>query len=248
MNLVSCTDCELLPWDSELFDCRIARVTASTLSTDSLQRIVAWCDCNKVDCLYFCADVNDYETAQLAADHAFVHVDTRVILERALHEDDRQLGPDPRIRLFQAADLDPLCAIAADVHHDSRFFFDPHFSPERSRRLYQIWLEKAAFADSGGQLLAAVQEARPVGYLACRVAADGVGSIDLVGVAPTAQEQGLGTALLNGALRFFAESGCRRARVVTQQRNLRSMALYTSRDFRVTLLRHWYHRWFRRPS
>ena len=48
--------CRLLEWDSEFFDCRIARLDGARLSQDQMEKVDRWCATERIDCLYFLAD------------------------------------------------------------------------------------------------------------------------------------------------------------------------------------------------
>jgi ribosomal protein S18 acetylase RimI-like enzyme len=63
-------------------------------------------------------------------------------------------------------------------------------------------------------------------------------------IAPEARGQGLGRALVDRCLAWFAERGCTRVGVVTQGSALTAQRLYESVGFRVTAIELWHHRWF----
>ena len=44
--------CEMLPWDSEFFGLRIARVRGEMLSDELARNVNAWCAEHRVRCLY----------------------------------------------------------------------------------------------------------------------------------------------------------------------------------------------------
>ena len=76
--------CELLPWDTEFFGCRIARVCGDTLRPDQVLQIDDWCRSNQARGLYFLARADDPETVQSAEQHGFGLVDIRVTFERLM--------------------------------------------------------------------------------------------------------------------------------------------------------------------
>ncbi len=163
--------CELLAWDSEHFGRRIGRVRGGRLTPALVARIDRWAAHHEIECLYLLADPGDRDTPPLAAASGFRLVDVRITLERrggtAGEGDDfqeivpaaagaggssaggkdsgRGAGPRPApaIRLATAADLPALRRLAAVSHHDSRFYFDPHFDRARCDALYAAWIEKS---------------------------------------------------------------------------------------------------------
>jgi len=74
--------CEFLPWDSEFFGHRIARVVGHRLDPDLAEAVMAFATRERIDCLYFLADSDDVRTVRTAEDSGFRLVDVRVTLER----------------------------------------------------------------------------------------------------------------------------------------------------------------------
>ena len=74
----SAGDCEFLQWDSSFFGCRIARVNATQLTSETAQSIVEWSSLNRIDCLYLTAASDDPETARIAEANGFDLVDVRL--------------------------------------------------------------------------------------------------------------------------------------------------------------------------
>ena len=58
--------CELLPWDSEFFGCRIARVGGNQLNESQAAAIEEWSRTERPDGLYFLADARCAETIRTA--------------------------------------------------------------------------------------------------------------------------------------------------------------------------------------
>lgn len=242
-----------LPWDSEFFGVKIARLTVSRLTHAMAEEALAWSEENDVDCLYFLSDADDAETVTAAEDLNFRLVDIRLTL-------DRTVGPGGvetsdvagqhgsqhgTIRPHRSEDVQALRAIAGKSHHDSRFYFDPNFSEARCDALYETWIEKSCNGYAERVFVVDVQgEAQ--GYISCHLPAEGEGQIGLLGLAPQAQGKGLGQRLVNEALRWFATSGVKHVSVVTQGRNSNAQRLYQRCGFVTRQTQLWYHRWFTR--
>ena len=234
--------CRILEWDSRFFGVRVARMPDGALSHDGAQRANAWCEAERVDCVYFLADSDDAETVRVAERHGFAFVDVRVTLECSLEARGAQ-GTDLPIRAAVPSDVPALRSIATVAHTDSRFYFDPQFPRERCDELYATWIEQSCRGGADLTLVGVLDDG-PCGYLTCH-ANESIGSIGLVGVAPAARGRGVGRALVDGALAFFAAREVTRVRVVTQARNVAAQALYQRHGFRTTAVQLWYHRWSR---
>lgn len=241
--------CEILPWDSEFFGRRIARVTSTRLDEDRVAQIEAWCAEHAVDCLYLLADSGDPRTTILAVSHGFLPVDVRVTLELPLIADARAAFPATaalRVRQARPEDLEALKAIARTAHRDTRFYFDPGFPNTRCDDLYALWIEKSCgeFADA---VFVAEHASRPSGYVTCHVeCGHGKGRIGLVGVAEHARGHGAGKALVRRACAWLGKHGCERVQVVTQGRNVPAQRLYERVGFLTRSAQPWFHKWFER--
>ncbi len=232
---------EYLPWDSQFFGVRIARLAGHRLTTEVAAEAESWCHANRIDCLYFLADADDAVTVTIAEARAFHFADLRVTLERPL--DNNPAPPTPAIRMLSPEDLPRLRGIARASHRDSRFYYDPRFPRSRCDALYDAWIERSAggWADA---VLVAECDSVAAGYLSCHLSQSGAGSIGLIAVAPEYQGKGLGRQLIVASLAYFREHGMACATVVTQGRNIPSQRLYQRSGFVTRSVQLWYHRWF----
>lgn len=239
--------CRYLPWDSEFFGLNIARLTTTSLDSERVIEALEWSRSNDIDCLYFLAGADDPATVRLAEDNSFRFVDIRMTLDRLL-PGDLPSGPSKEgrvgtVRPHEAGDLPALRAIARASHHDSRFYYDPHFPDGRCDDLYETWIEKSCngYAD---MVFVADIEGEAEGYISCHLPAQGEGQIGLVGIAKRSQGKGLGQRLVIEALRWFAEKGVKHVTVVTQGRNASAQRLYQRCGFATREVQLWFHRWF----
>lgn len=231
--------CTLLPWDTDFWGVRVGRVEGSELTAERAAAVDAWAAENDVACLYFLAG-EEPATAHAAEEAGFRFMDVRVELTRASAE----RAADPRIRAFEADDLDELRAIARSSHRITRFYADPRFPRERCDDLYDTWITQSSqgWADA---VLVARNDGRPAGYVSCHAdEAQGRGSIGLVGVAEHARGSGLGAALVDAAVDWCARRGLGKVAVVTQGRSARALRLYERCGFAAGALGLWFHKWY----
>jgi dTDP-4-amino-4,6-dideoxy-D-galactose acyltransferase len=234
--------CVYLDWDSSFFECRIARVNGHSLDDAKLTEVLAWCETNRIDCLYFLADSDDPQTSALAERNSFLQTDVRLTLERTLAGSAPSAAPGHSVRLARREDLSALKAIARTGHRDTRFYFDLRFKREKCDLLYETWIENS-FTGFAQAVFVVEMNAEPVGYITC--SSQGVESqIGLVGVADKCQGMGLGKQLVESFLAWSVEHGADRATVVTQGRNVSAQRLYQRMGFLTAGLQLWYHRWF----
>lgn len=67
--------CEFLPWDTEFFGCRIARVRGDTLTPLKAAQVDRWSRRNRIQGLYFLSCSDDPATVRTAEQHGFQLVD-----------------------------------------------------------------------------------------------------------------------------------------------------------------------------
>ena len=248
MNASNPVPCKLLPWDTEFFGCRLGRVCGDTLSPELVVQIDDWSRSNQIHGLYFLARADAPATIQTAEQNGFGLVDIRVTLARELMNSDSSAGANlpagVRVRPVQPEDLPGLQVMARTGHQDTRFFNDGHFPRQRVEEFYSTWitLESQGRAQS---VFVAARGRQPLGYASCHLesgASDG--QIGLVGVAPEARGQGIGTGLVQTAVDWFRTQGARKVTVVTQGKNLAAQRLYQKCGFLGWNLQLWYHKWY----
>jgi len=249
MNAPGSAPCELLPWDTEFFRYRIARVCDDTLEPERAVQIDEWSRSNHIRCLYFLSRADDPATIQIAEQHGFGLVDIRVTLERVRINSDASLRLDPpvgvTIRPVQPTDLSALQAMARVVHGETRFFSDSHFPRQRAEDLYSTWITLESQGRAQVVLVATSTANRPLGYISCHLeAARQEGQIGLVGVSPEVRGKGIGKGLVMAAMDWYRLKGARAVTVVTQGRNRAAQCLYQQCGFLSRDLQLWYHKWY----
>lgn len=239
--------CRYLPWDSEFFGIRTARLDTAELTEDLVQQALDWCYAHNIDVLHFLASVADADTARLAERNDFQLVDVRVTLER-----DIKNGAVPElsdtcavVRPCRSSDVPRLRCLAAGSHRDSRFYSDRHYPRLLCDELYATWIEKSCWGVLAHTVLVAELEGEAAGYVSCRRHSAGEGEIGLFAVAAQSQRAGLGRSLIEAALGWFQEQDINRVTVVTQGRNTKAQRLYQRCGFVTENIQLWYHRWFK---
>lgn len=240
---------EFLKWDSDLFGRRIGRINSDELTPKDLDAVDRWAEDNQIDCIYSLCNAGDHETIRLLARYGFDFIDIRVTLD---HEDPasgfkENVAERPGIDIREArpADLDAVRAIARGAHHDSRFYVDSRFPSDKCDRLYELWLEKSLVSESD-ILLVAHLEQQLVGYFVISTGPDGVGRMTLLAVTPAARGRGVAAALIQEAMRRFAEAECPRIVIITQGTNIASQRAFQGWGFRTRMFELWHHKWYAR--
>jgi dTDP-4-amino-4,6-dideoxy-D-galactose acyltransferase len=249
MSVSNSVPCELRPWDTEFFGCRIARVCGDTLKPEQAIQIDEWSRSHLIRGLYFLARVDDPATIQTAEQHGFRLVDIRITFVRVVMNSQDPARPDPpagvSIRPVQPDDLPGLQAMARTGHGETRFFSDLHFSRQRAEDLYSTWITLESQGRAQTVLVAASAANQPLGYVSCHL--DPVrreGQIGLVGVSPAVRGIGIGKNLVLAAIGWFRTQGVHEVTVVTQGNNGAAQRLYQRCGFLSRDLQLWYHKWY----
>jgi ribosomal protein S18 acetylase RimI-like enzyme len=134
------------------------------------------------------------------------------------------------VRRAEPNDREAVLEIAASCFRYSRFHQDEHIGVPAANELKRAWMANCLDGRRGEEVLVALEEGRPAGFLAVLVARDAA-VIDLVGVAARSQRRGIGGALLDTFVkRWRGRAAC--LRVGTQAINAPSIRLYEGRGFR----------------
>jgi len=241
--------CELLPWDTDFFGCRIARVNGDTLKRESTMQIDSWCRKNNVRGLYFLSRADDQSTIETAEHHGFRLVDIRVTFEREMMNlSAPNLAAPPAgicVRPVQRHDLPVLQAMARTGYSDTRFFSDGHFPRHRAEELYSTWITLEIQGRAQSVWVATSADNQPWGYISCHLdSTRREGQISLVGVSREARGKGIGKSLVRTAIDWYRSQDTQRVTVVTQGKNRAAQRLYQQCGFLSLDLQLWYHKWY----
>lgn len=238
--------CQVLPWDSEFFGFRIARVNRDRLSAEELNEVLRWCDQEKVRCLYFLCAGDQVETANRVESQQFHLADMRVDFDWVPTEKPAQptiRAAGSEIRPATPDDLPELLPIVDHRFTDSRFFMDQGFPAEKSNLMFLRWVENDVRGKGRAEhVWVAVQEGAIVGFATIDRSNDETRRLGLIAVSRPAT--GVGSDLVAQVQDYSRSKGAKRLLVGTQLRNVRAQRLYQRCGFRTCEVGMWYHRWF----
>lgn len=218
-------DVEILQWDSDFWDLRIARVSDPAIGWEE----------EDIDCAYLLVDASETAMIHDAEARGFNLMDVRVTL-RSTHTATKSGG-----RPVEAEDIEPIVALARRSHHLTRFYADPRFPDERCGDLYETWIRNSidGWADS---VRVVGPVGAPVGYVT--VHADRERSqLGLIAVEERERSNGYGLHLARAALWEAWNLGCSRMTVVTQGRNVGAQRVFQRAGFVTVKTELWFHSW-----
>ena len=232
--------CDHLPWDSEFWGRRIARVRGATLTRERLAEIDAWTQRSEVDCVYFLASADAPDTWRLAEAAGFRLTDVRLELECPA-----MCGRTPAVtRPADARDVETLVKIARTSHGITRFYADPTSltcaAANSTRRGFAgaSWRISRSRCSSSSMPAArrATSHATPGATRRSGRSASSPSDADARGC-------GLGIALTGAAVGWCRTRGLSRVTVVTQGRNVAAQRTFQRAGFVTVSTGLWFHRW-----
>lgn len=177
------------------------------------------------------------QVARLCA-RGFAPVDVNVTLAHG-----GQVPPpsgDVAVDVAPPSQHERLVEIAGSCFRYSRFHLDPGLPGGLADEIKREWVRSYVHGRRGVELLSASQDGHVVGFLAVLESGD-ARVIDLVGVDPAAQGQGVGSALVSAFVARHAQHAAE-LRVGTQIANVPSLRLYEKHGFRVVAASYVLHR------
>lgn len=153
---------------------------------------------------------------------------SRVVYCQALPQE--QIAPEISCTALEASTPEAVRVAIGSSRH-SRFRQDPRLEPYADR-LYEKWIQNGfdAVKNGTGAVFAVQVKGETAGILSVSLH-DTEAKIELVAVQPAFGRRGIGRALVQRALTFAQEKGCRSISVVTQGENAPAMKLYESCGF-----------------
>jgi ribosomal protein S18 acetylase RimI-like enzyme len=137
----------------------------------------------------------------------------------------------PSVREARSADRSAITQIASTAFRYSRFHNDPLIADDQANELKQRWVGNFFDHLRGDTLLVAEVDGSIEGFLLV-IETEEEHIIDLIAVAPWAQQRGHGRSLIHHFLARASSAG-KRTRVGTQAVNTPSVRLYEKTGFRL---------------
>jgi dTDP-4-amino-4,6-dideoxy-D-galactose acyltransferase len=241
---------QLLPWDSQHFGLRVARIVRADLDDRALSETLHLARRQDVRLVYWMTDRTRVVPETILRDHQGALVDRKVtfradrgalaagtgadVLPSAWHIEEY---PEGRA----SADLVDL-GIAAGVR--SRFTIDPRMPAGVAAAMFAVWMQKSTRRELADVVFVATSPTsdRAAGVITVSERG-GNATIGLMAVAAEVRGQGIGTWLLRAAHRWMVRRGAASATVVTQEANHGACRLYERGGYRVYQVENCFHFW-----
>lgn len=229
---------EFLPWDTEFWGVRAARLHAN--SVDDLAGADSVIAEDKIRWVSLLAPSTDVALINAAVRLGYSIVDVRITLFKYLGD----CAASSHADLAALDDTDQMAAIAATAFPLSRFSVDPHLDDRRCELFYDTWVRNSMNGQMADAVVVSRNDRQVDGFVTMRLRPDRTASLPLVAIRSDRRGRGVGNRLVTGALSWLAAQGAMNVDVVTQLSNLSAVRLYESVGFQAVDAGHWLHRWY----
>ena len=239
---------EYLEWDSIFFKKNIYSITSKCYSDRIKNKLVPLIEDQSIDLIYFLCPAGDQKSIQNANSDGFTQVDQRLTyLIKASSYEHRIFQPTYSPIRSMDGDSKELANLAKSIKWTTRYTNDKKFDPLLVEKFYEEWVIKSI----AGKLDDAVYHIREndeiLGFISIKKMGINMGSIGLVGVAPSKQGLGIGIALTNFAVNLMLNTmSCASVQVVTQSDNIGACKTYEKIGFHPSDYSLWFHKWVAR--
>ncbi len=223
-----------LVWDSVFFGRKIGELT---LNSQNPEQIVTAVEKAKADGFqYIICKIHSLQTStvKLLASLDFYLSDIGVIwsveTNKFLYENiNKNLKTGQSVRIAIDKDIPKLKEISKSLFTESRFYNDPFFSKEEADNLYQEWIENSV----KGKAVDVVLYMQDTGFITCKKTVRNSGETVLIGIKKEFRNRGVGTILMEEAIKWFKKQGVNLVSVRTQIKNMNAMNFYLKSGFYI---------------
>jgi dTDP-4-amino-4,6-dideoxy-D-galactose acyltransferase len=229
-----------LPWDTEFFGYRIARVTPESDERSAFDRILETINSEQVRLTYFFVSPDAPDLNRMITDSGGLLVDQKLTFSK---RPGKHAGYANEITEYQGrGEEKELLELALHAGTYSRFRLDVNFKNGEFARLYQRWLQESLNGTIAFKVLVSRVQGKISGLLTLGVK-DDYADIGLLSVDKECSGMGIGTDLVSYADNLACLKQYDKIKVVTQKQNERACRLYRKCGFEVESEVNIYHLW-----
>ncbi len=172
---------------------------------------------------------SDVTTTKSLQATGFRLIDTQLVFTKAISQ--AADAAPPRVRRVKPEDEEAVATIAAASFSSSRFHLDPSIEDSVADHIKATWVRNYFRGNRGDDMLVAVDNGAPAGFLLLLDAGKGILVIDLIAVAPNHYKKGVGSMMIQAAESMHKEFA--HIQAGTQVCNIASIGLYEKLGFRL---------------
>lgn len=169
----------------------------------------------------------------------FCFVDTRIVLRGPVVATGGVSGPV--IRRARPDDLPALAFCDGIFTEDSRFWFGHIFPRAAVDGFYRTWIANSIEGTHDDACFIAQHDETACGLVTVKQVSASTMRMGLMGIAPAAQGQGVGSALTRFCMDYAAQHGCSIMEAITEGRNTRTQHFHQKNGLAVAEIYRWYY-------
>lgn len=232
---------QILPWDSNFFGFKTARILPGNLSQAELEQNLLALKSAGVRLVYWSsAQPVSFNVTSL---HGRL-VDHKVTYSLELGKLKPDLFfPHERVKSFTANMLQTdMLDLAVQAGQYSRFARDPDFPQDLFISLYHEWMKKSIAGILADEIFI-IEENKGLAAMLTIVKRELLSDIGLIAVKPAFRGKNFGEMLVRAAQMWSIQQGLQQSQVITQMENIPACRLYEKCDYRIQKIEYYYHFW-----
>jgi dTDP-4-amino-4,6-dideoxy-D-galactose acyltransferase len=225
---------EELKWDSKFFNKKIGELKVVPEQLSGVETVVE--EAKKNGFKYIICKIQQQQTAliKLLESLGFylsdIGVTWAVETDKFLYKNmNKNPGIKKSLNIATEKDIPMLKKMVKSLFLESRFYNDPFFSIEEADNLYMTWIENSV----KGSVADVVFHIPNTGFITCKKFPLSTGEIVLIGMKKAFRGKGIGTTLIEEAIKWFKMQGVNLVTVRTQLKNLSAMNFYVRLGFYI---------------
>lgn len=223
---------EILPWDSDFFNFKVARITGEALDNSLLKRLAY----DEVELCYYYSPKPTSELDNSLYDLKLA--DKKI----TYYKSTQYFEEDFNITSYCKKEIDnKLLRLSIRSGKYSRFNLDEKIGKEKFELLYKLWIQKSVQRKIADEVFVYNYNNDIAGFVTVNIKKE-TAEIGIIAVDEKYTRMGIGKALMRAA-ESYAKSKCSYIKVVTQMDNKPACRLYESYGYATEKVEYIYHLW-----
>jgi len=233
---------ELLNWDSNLFEFKVAKIIDNKLNVGELEKTLKELKKVKIRLVYWATDNKDKNLSRsLKIFNAFL-TGQRIIYVKKIASPEISSKTQASFKIGGYNKKRPeneLIDLIIDGAKYSRFYVDPKITKKQYEDLHKIWITNSV---KENKIFVIKENKKIIGFVSLNQK-NNRGNIDFIVVNKRYRGKGLATALLNKAHDWFLINNYNQVQAVTQKENIASCKMYEKLGYKLEKTEEFYHFW-----
>jgi dTDP-4-amino-4,6-dideoxy-D-galactose acyltransferase len=235
---------KILPFDSELFEFKVAKILALRLELTLLKTILSELNQYGIKLVYWAADSND-ETSHVAAISLGGFLGSKQVTYYTEHSQINFPTVTDGVAIEEFTKKRPtveLKLLAFQAGNYSHFRTDEKFAEELFYKLYTAWITNCVNHSIADKVFVAKYKQEIIGMITAGKKNER-GDIGLLAVKEEFRGKKIGEYLVKKAQQYFIDVGLKYSQVVTQEANVAACKLYANCGYQIEKVENFYHFW-----